>query len=187
VVEREDRCPVLALPKSWDEYLGRLSGKDRHELRRKMRRLERELPGATARSHGEAAGWDEAMTRFLTLHRLSKVGKARFMDDKMERFFRSATLTLARAGWARLWFLDFEGAAVAAFLCIEYAGAVGLYNSGFDPVRAQLAPGIVLLAHVIRDAIERGLPTFDFLRGEEPYKYGFGPTPEDVLNVRIMP
>jgi CelD/BcsL family acetyltransferase involved in cellulose biosynthesis len=186
-VEREDRCPVLALPKSWDEYLARLSGKDRHELRRKMRRLERELPGATARSHGLAAGWDEAMTRFLTLHRLSKVGKARFMDERMERFFRSATAALAGAGWMRLWFLEFEGAPVAAFLCVEHAGSVGLYNSGFDPARAALAPGIVLLAHVIRDAIERGFPTFDFLRGEEPYKYGFGPSPEDVLNVRIAP
>jgi CelD/BcsL family acetyltransferase involved in cellulose biosynthesis len=184
-VEREDRCPVLALPKSWDEYLARLSGKDRHELRRKIRRLERELPGASTSSHATVAGWDEAMTRFLTLHRLSKVGKARFMDERMERFFRSATARLAAAGWARLWFLEFEGAAVAAFLCLEYGGSVGLYNSGFDPARAALAPGIVLLAHVIRDAIDRGFPVFDFLRGEEPYKYGFGPSPEDVLNVRV--
>jgi CelD/BcsL family acetyltransferase involved in cellulose biosynthesis len=184
-VEREDRCPVLALPKSWDEYLARLSGKDRHELRRKIRRLERELPGASTSSHATEAGWDEAMTRFLTLHRLSKVGKARFMDERMERFFRSATARLAAAGWARLWFLEFEGAAVAAFLCVEYGGSVGLYNSGFDPAQAALAPGIVLLAHVIRDAIDRGFPVFDFLRGEEPYKYGFGPSPEDVLNVRV--
>ena len=125
------------------------------------------------------------MTRFLTLHRLSKVGKARFMDERMERFFRSATAILAAKGWARLWFLEYEGAAVAAFICLEYAGSVGLYNSGFDPARAQLAPGIVLLAHVIQDAIERGIPTFDFLRGEEPYKYGFGPSPEDVFNIRV--
>ncbi|MGH7398754.1 MAG: GNAT family N-acetyltransferase, partial [Candidatus Rokuibacteriota bacterium] len=110
-------------------------------------------------------------------------GKARFMDERMEQFFRSVTARLVAQGWARLWFLDFEGSAVAAFLCIEYADRVGLYNSGFDPARAQLAPGIVLLAHVIRDAIERGIPTFDFLRGEEPYKYGFGPSPEDVLNI----
>jgi CelD/BcsL family acetyltransferase involved in cellulose biosynthesis len=184
-VEREDRCPVLALPKTWDEYLARLSGKDRHELRRKIRRLERELPGASPSSHATVAGWDEAMTRFLMLHRLSKVGKARFMDERMERFFRSATARLAAAGWARLWFLEFEGAAVAGFLCLEYGGSVGLYNSGFDPARATLAPGIVLLAHVIRDAIDRGFPVFDFLRGEEPYKYGFGPSPEDVLNVRV--
>src|SRR4026208_642323 len=90
----------------------------------------------------------------------------------------------AAGGWARLWFLEFEGEAVAAFLCLEYAGSVGLYNSGFDPARAVRAPGIVLLALVIRDAIDRGFPIFDFLRGEEPYKYGFGPAPEDVLNVR---
>jgi CelD/BcsL family acetyltransferase involved in cellulose biosynthesis len=38
---------------------------------------------------------------------------------------------------------------------------------------------------VIRDAIDRRIPTFDFLRGEEPYKQGFGPTSEDLYNVRI--
>ncbi len=183
----EERCPVLPLPETWDDYLARLSGKDRHELRRKMRKLERELPGATVRSHHGSEGWDEALSRFLRLHRLSKVGKARFMDERMERFFRDATGALAAAGWARLWFLECAGAAVASFLCLEYAGTVGLYNSGFDPAHAGLAPGIVLLAHVIRDAIDRGIPTFDFLRGDEPYKQGFGPIPEDLYNVRIAP
>jgi CelD/BcsL family acetyltransferase involved in cellulose biosynthesis len=183
----EERCPVLALPETWDEYLARLSGKDRHELRRKMRKLERELPGTVVRSHHTDEGWDEALSGFLQLHRLSKVGKARFMDEQMERFFRDATRALAAAGWARLWFLDHEGAAVAAFLCLEYAGTVGLYNSGFAPVHARLAPGIVLLAHVIKDAIDRRIPIFDFLRGEESYKEGFGPVPEDLYNVRIVP
>ncbi|HYB41448.1 MAG TPA: GNAT family N-acetyltransferase [Candidatus Methylomirabilis sp.] len=182
----EERCPVLHLPASWDEYLGGLSGKDRHELRRKIRKLERELPGVVVRSHRSAEGWDEALGQFLRLHRLSKVGKARFMDERMERFFRDTTQALAAAGWARLWFLDDAATGpVASFLCLEYAGTVGLYNSGFDPVHSALAPGIVLLAHAIRDAIERGIPTFDFLRGEEPYKRGFGPTPEDLFNLRI--
>jgi CelD/BcsL family acetyltransferase involved in cellulose biosynthesis len=183
----EERCPVLSLPETWDEYLAGLSGKDRHELQRKMRKLERELPGTAVRSHATSDGWDEALSAFLRLHRLSKVGKARFMDEQMERFFRDATLALAAAGWVRLWFLDHEGEAVAAFLCLEYAGAVGLYNSGFDPNHARLAPGIVLLAHVIRNAIDRRIPTFDFLRGEEPYKQGFGPVPEDLYNMRITP
>jgi CelD/BcsL family acetyltransferase involved in cellulose biosynthesis len=184
---REDRCPVLSLPGSWDEYLGRLSGKDRHELRRKIRKLERELPGASVRSHAGLDGWDAALSEFLRLHRLSKAGKARFMDERMERFFRDATGALAAAGWARLWFLECNGAPVASFLCFEYAGTVGLYNSGFDPAHAKLAPGIVLLAHVIQDAISRGIATFDFLRGEEPYKLGFGPVLEDLFTVRIAP
>lgn len=184
---REERCPVLRLPETWDDYLARLPSKDRHELRRKMRKLERELPGSAVRSHDAPDGWDEALGNFLTLHRLSKVGKARFMDDGMERFFRDSTRALAAAGWARLWFLEWEGKAVASFLCLEYAGTVGLYNSGFDPAQARFAPGIVLLAHVIGDAITRGIPTFDFLRGEEPYKLGFGPILEDLFTVRIGP
>jgi CelD/BcsL family acetyltransferase involved in cellulose biosynthesis len=186
-IEREDRCPVLALPSSWEAYLETLSGKDRHELRRKMRKLERELPGTSVRAHAALDGWDGALAEFLRLHRLSKVGKARFMDERMEQFFRDVTRALAAAGWVRLWFLDGEGGAVASFLCLEYGTSVGLYNSGFDPAHARLAPGLVLLAHVIRDAIERGIPVFDFLRGEEPYKYAFGPTPEDLFRVRVRP
>ena len=190
-VEREDRCPVLDLPASWDAYLERLPGKDRHELRRKIRKLERELPGTSVRSHASPEGWDSALTAFLNLHRLSKAGKARFMDERMEAFFRDATQALAAAGWARLWFLEHDGAAVASFLCLEYlassGGSIGLYNSGFDPLHAKLAPGIVLLAHVIRDAINRGVPVFDFLRGEEAYKYAFGPTPQDLFRVRVTP
>jgi CelD/BcsL family acetyltransferase involved in cellulose biosynthesis len=186
-VEREDRCPVLELPFSWESYLERLSGKDRHELKRKIRKLERELPGSSARFHASPEGWEGELGKFLRLHRLSKVGKARFMDERMEAFFREVTRALAAAGWARLWFLDHEGAGVAAFLCFEYRGSVGLYNSGFDPQHAKLSPGIVLLAHVIRDAIERGVPLFDFLRGEEPYKYAFGPTPQDLFRIRVTP
>ena len=186
-VEQEDSCPVLELPASWDAYLERLGGKDRHELRRKIRKLERELPGTSVRSHASPEGWDGALAGFLRLHRLSKAGKARFMDERMEAFFRDATHALAARGWARLWFLDWDGAAVASFLCLEHAGSVGLYNSGFDPLHAKLAPGIVLLAHVIRDAIDRGVAVFDFLRGEEPYKYAFGPAAQDLFRVRVAP
>jgi len=185
--EVEERCPVLPLPESWDAYLAGLSGKDRHELRRKMRKLENELPGVKARSVAEPEAWDAALDEFLQLHRISRVGKARFMDERMDRFFRGVFEELVRFGWVRLWLLEWQSQPVAAFICLEFGGMVGLYNSGFDPAHAKVAPGIVLLAHVIRDAIERKIPVFDFLRGEEPYKYSFGPTPRDLLALRVAP
>ncbi len=185
--EREERCPILPLPATWDEYLARLSGKDRHELRRKMRKLEAELPAVTVRAHADVGGWDDAMTSFLALHRASRTGKARFMDERMERFFRRSLRALVAAGWIRLWFLESASTPVAGFLCMEYGDSVGLYNSGFDPAHAKLAPGIVLLGHLIRDAIERRIPVFDFLRGEEPYKYAFGPTPRDLFRLQLEP
>ena len=185
LIQREERCPVVGLPESWEEYLARLSGKDRHELRRKLRRLERQWPDATIRSHAVPDGLDGAMDTLLSLHRRSRTGKARFMDARMEDFFRRVAAALAARGWFRLWFLEHEGAAVAGFFCLEFAGTVGLYNSGFDPAHAPLSPGIVLLAHAIRDAIERRFARFDFLRGEEPYKYGFGALPEDLFNLVV--
>ena len=181
----EERCPVLALPPSWEFYLARLSGKHRHELQRKMRRLERDAPDAHVSSVSAPADIEARLADFLALHRSSRVGKARFMDDRMERFFRRALRAFAERGTARLWFLDTASGPIATFVTIEWDGTVGLYNSGFAPERAALSPGVVLLAQVIRDAIARGREKFDFLRGEERYKFEFGPVPEPVYAVTI--
>ena len=62
---------------------------------------------------------------------------------------------------------------------------MGLYNSGFDPRPARCRPGVVLIARTIEDAIARGFRRYDFLRGEEPYKYGFGAVPTEVLRVTL--
>ena len=181
----EERCPVLDLPGTWDAYLATLSGKQRHELGRKMRRLERELPGTATASYASWAELSARLPAFFELHRGSHAGKARFMDLRMERFFRAAIGGLAERGVARLWMLEHQGRAIAAFICLEWPGAVGLYNSGFDTTTAAVSPGIVLLAGIIRDAIERGLARFDFLRGEEPYKLGFGARSEDLYRIQV--
>ncbi|OGL05816.1 MAG: hypothetical protein A3H48_03035 [Candidatus Rokubacteria bacterium RIFCSPLOWO2_02_FULL_71_18] len=184
-VEVEERCPVLTLPGSWEAYLAGLSGKHRHELGRKQRRLEREAPEARATCLAGAAGLEARLGDFLDLHRRSRAGKARFMDARMEAFFRRAIAALAAAGGARLWLLDTAAGPIASFITLEWDGTVGLYNSGFHPDRAALSPGVVLLGHLVRDAIARGRRRFDFLRGEERYKYEFEPTSEDVCRVRI--
>ena len=181
----EERCPILALPDSWDALLASLSGKHRHEISRKLRRFDREAPEGQVAWESTPAGIERRLEDFLTLHRRSRAGKAKFMDARMERFFRRAIPALAARGGARLAFLDLPEGPIASFVTLEWDGTVGLYNSGFHPDRAALSPGVVLLAHVIRDAIARGRRRFDFLRGEERYKYEFGPIPEAVHAVTI--
>ena len=179
----EDRCPVVELPGAWDAYLAGLSGKDRHELRRKLRRAEAGGPRVeVARTPAAMAA---LMDGFIALHRRSKVGKARFMDEAMEVFFRDLGHALSRAGLAALWMLWLEERPAAALFCLEQAGTVSLYNSGFDPEARALSPGVVLIARTIEDAIARGFRRYDFLRGEEPYKYGFGAAPTEVLRVTV--
>lgn len=182
-VEREARCPLLDLPNDWKTYLAGLDGKARHELRRKLRRCERSYPDARARLVPEAE-LEAALDAFFVLHRKSSEGKARFMDTRMEAFFRIAAAAFAREGWLRLWILE-APRPLAAILCFDYGETVSLYNSGFDPEARAASPGIVLIAHAIQDAIQRGRRRFDFLRGEEAYKYDFGAKPSDVLRLVI--
>ena len=183
--EIEERCPVLALPETWDAFLAALPKKHRHELTRKIRRFEREVPDGRVVWESTPEGIGRRLDDFLALHRASREGKAKFMDARMERFFRSAIAALAASGGARLALLERPDGAMAAFVTLEWNGTVGLYNSGFAPAHAALSPGLVLLAHVVRDALERGFRRFDFLRGEERYKYEFGPSPEPVYLVTL--
>src|SRR6059036_661644 len=127
----------------------------------KVRRLEREAPDATPACAATPDAITARLDEFLVLHRRSRAGKARFMDARMETFFRRVVTRLAERGMARLWFLDATGGPMAAFITLEWDGIVGLYNSGFHPDRAQLAPGLVLLVHLVRDAIQRGMQRFD--------------------------
>jgi CelD/BcsL family acetyltransferase involved in cellulose biosynthesis len=92
---------------------------------------------------------------------------------------------LAGAGWAALWLLWLEGRPAASLFSLEYGGSVGVYNSGFDPEARALSPGVVLIARTIEDAIARGFRRYDFLRGDEPYKYGFGAVPTEVMRVTL--
>lgn len=181
----EERCPVVDLPATWDAYLAMLTGKQRHELARKTRRLERELPAARAVARAAPEEIAARLPEFFALHRRSRAGKAGFMDDRMEAFFHAAVPALAARGMARLWTLEHAGRAIATFICVEWPRTVGLYNSGFDVAAARLSPGIVLLGHILRDAIERRLARFDFLRGQESYKLGFGGHLEDLYRVRV--
>ena len=75
---------------------------------------------------------------------------------------------------------------MAGYVYFSMGLTVYLYNSGYDPgVHAALSPGWVLLAHLIERVIESGHRHFDFMRGDEGYKYRFGGKDERVLRLTI--
>lgn len=173
-VEETDRSPFVPLPASWESYVESLGKKERHELRRKVRRAGEALPGASFRVVGTREELSRDFPAFLALHRKSHAGKRDFMDDRMARFFREAAEGLLDAGWLRLAFLSAGSEDVAAAFQLAWRGALLLYNSGFDPGMRSASPGLVLVARCIEDAIGEGMREYDFLRGRERYKYDLG-------------
>jgi hypothetical protein len=99
----EDVAPVLELPEDWDTYLMSLRKKDRHELRRKVRKLEgREDVRWRLVPPTDHEQMHEAMHTFLKLHRSSGAEKALFMDEKMAAYFLDMTESLLDTGWLDL-------------------------------------------------------------------------------------
>ncbi len=171
---QEDVCPIIPLPSSWDDYLAGLDKHQRHEVRRKMRRIAEE---ATPRWYivGPEHDLRAEMDAFIALHQRSRREKGEFMDETMQRFFHDMAQAMRDAGWLFLTFMEVNGVKAASLLCFDYHNSILVYNSGYDPeAYSSLSPGIVLLARCIQYAIEQGRQAFDFLQGNEVYKYRFG-------------
>jgi CelD/BcsL family acetyltransferase involved in cellulose biosynthesis len=177
MVKDEDVCPFIPLPTSFEDYLNQLDKKQRHELRRKMRRAE-DNPDDKVEWYivGRDHDLDAEMERFLGLMSASHPEKARFLQESHHRkFFKTIMPRLAECGWLPLSFLTVNGEIAATFLNFDYNNRILVYNSGLMPTQySHLSPGIVLLVYIIRHAIDQGREVFDFLQGNEEYKYRMG-------------
>ena len=172
VRERLITSPRIALAADYESYVQGLGKKERHELRRKLRRFEA-APGAGFAWAGDR---DRAavLDRFFELHRLSKGEKAAFMTEDVERFFRDLADALAATGWLRLGMVRAHDEIAAVLFGFAYRDTLALYNAAYDPALGSLSLGIASHAYAVRDAIAQGFKIYDLLRGDEPYKYDLG-------------
>jgi CelD/BcsL family acetyltransferase involved in cellulose biosynthesis len=186
-VEEMDRAPCIGLPGSFGAYVEGLGKKERHELRRKMRRAAELLPGLSFRVTRTAEELSRDLPSFLDLHRRSHPEKERFMDERMTAFFREVAERFLPCGGLRLAFLSFEGGDAASVFQFRSGGSLLLYNSGYDPAHRAANPGLVLIARCIEDALAEGVTEYDFLRGTERYKYDLGGVDRVVHRLTVSP
>ncbi|MGI8968797.1 MAG: GNAT family N-acetyltransferase [Chloroflexota bacterium] len=172
-IQQDEVCPVALLCSSWDGYLQLLGKKQRHEIRRKLRRAQEDVEWEwrTVTTHEQL---ENDLPVFFRLHEAGGSGKAGFMTPRMRRYFSDLTSTMLGAGMLRLSIFRRAGLDVAATMGFLYRDRYFLYNSGHDPSQSAYSPGIAAVAHALQDAIKEEAIAFDFLSGDEPYKYQFG-------------
>lgn len=164
--EQHEAAAIVELPDDFDAYLAALSKKQRHEVRRKLRRFE-EAVGLPRLERHEGA---DAIAMFADMHRRSSGDKGEFMTEAMEHHF----LTLHKEVGGSLDVLFAGDRPAAAAFLFEDADTTYLYNSAYEPDIAEASPGVTLVAMLIRGAIASQRTRFDFLKGDEVYKYRMG-------------
>jgi CelD/BcsL family acetyltransferase involved in cellulose biosynthesis len=157
---------ILDLPTEPGAWLASLPKKHRHEVRRKQRRFV-DLAGEPVY---ERRNDEEAFAAFLAMHRRAPGTKSAFMTARAETFF----LALLTDVGASVDLLSVGERPVAAAFGFAEQQCYYLYNSAYEPALAEAAPGIVLIAAMIERSISDGLARFDFLKGDERYKYHLG-------------
>ncbi len=188
VREREEVCPVVTFEPGadFDAYLGTLGKKERHEIRRKLRRAAATGDVRMVRSTDPVAELDE----FVDLHQKRWGTRGLFPPtaggDQSRTFFRRLFELLDGDDVVQLHFLTVAGRRIAAGVWFEDENAWYLYNAGVDPEARELSPGVLMSAKAIEGAILAGRRRFDYLRGDEPYKYEWGASDEPIQRLLVV-
>ena len=196
-VEREDVCPVIRIPEGadLDGFLATLGKKERHEIRRKVRRAEAGGELLLVESIDPVADLDA----FIDLHQRRWGDDGLFPatpgGDQSRVFIRrlfelfgersKAADATPRDPSVHLAFLEVGGRKIAAAVFFETPGSLLYYNAGVDPDARDLSPGVVLLERLVRRAIERGKCKVDLMRGDEAYKYEWGARDEPIQRLLV--
>ncbi|GAB4503045.1 MAG: GNAT family N-acetyltransferase [Anaerolineales bacterium] len=178
--------PYIPLPGDFETYLASIDKKQRHEIRRKMRR---------AAESGQNVRWyivtDEATLDAeaeACCHLMAQdPAKQAFLTQTMRSQMKAMMHAAFKAGYLQLAFMEVDGQKAAGYLNFDYNGRIWVYNSGLDQRFREFSPGWVLLGHLLQWANEHGRREFDFMRGDEEYKYRFGAVNRHVMRVQFGP
>lgn len=183
-ISQDEVSAVIALPGSFDHYQRSLSKKRRHELRRKLRRVDREV-GTSRLATADQDTLEIDVKRFIEMHRLSEGEKGRFMNPQRARFFSKVAKIFSQADMLSLDFLEADGEAIAATFSFRFERSLYIYNSAYSPDHKRLSPGLVLAARLVERSIEEKFRVVDFLSGRERYKFDLGAVALPMHTVQI--
>ncbi|MEM7115923.1 MAG: GNAT family N-acetyltransferase [Chloroflexota bacterium] len=180
----QEVCPVIELADTFDGYLASIDSKQRREVKRKLRRANG--ASATLKMVQPEDDIATAVDEFLVLLQQSTFEKRDWLNDGRRAVFHATAAAAQKAGTLQLLFVEVEGEKAAALFNFDYNGRIWVYNSGLNPrAYGNLSLGVVITALAIQKAVENGRTTFDFLRGDETYKYRFGAKDTTVHRIQI--
>jgi CelD/BcsL family acetyltransferase involved in cellulose biosynthesis len=176
--------PYIPLPGDFESYLNSLDKKQRHEIRRKMRRAQESGRGVRWYILEDESTLDAEMDAFIALM-AHDPQKDAFLTPAMRAQMKALAHDAFRAGYLQLAFLEVDGEKACVYFNFDYANRIWVYNSGLNRKFMDISPGWVLLGYLLEWANNHKRTEFDFMRGNEEYKYRFGALDRQVMRLRV--
>jgi len=180
-------CPYIELPNTFDEFLQKMKGDMRRNLRRRMKRLSEQYK-AEVKTQNDFGSIREAMNAFYGLHqkRWGTKGIAGvFAEETLRNFHDDVANYFNENGWLRLYVLTANDKPIASIYSFNYKAKKYEYLTGFDPEFSQYGVGNLLRMQVAEDSIREGIEEYDLMRGDEPYKSFWSPKARKNFEARL--
>ncbi|MGE5308819.1 MAG: GNAT family N-acetyltransferase [Deltaproteobacteria bacterium] len=170
-------CPFIELPSSWEIYSGSLARRVRYNINRQERELGKRfrVDFSLCRDRDQLG---PLMEKFEAAHRQRMAAKGKnglqaSLDPLFWHFHRQVADEAFDRGQLLFGAVTLDGELAAC----QYGFCCGkrflFYQSGLDPRFEEFSVGFLLTAFMVRELIGRGFAEYDFLRGDERYKFFF--------------
>lgn len=169
-------CPRVALPGSEEELMKQIGPTSSQNLKRRQRRLNANFRSGVRLVRRPDDPIAEAIDEFAAIHgnRWKSQGHPSAFDDPHHRSFHTEVCRrLAKRDWLRIFFLDIEDRPVAVSFSFNFRSTIYMYqsNAHADAEMMKCSPGLIIRSAAINQGIAEGMKIFDFMRGNESYKY----------------
>jgi CelD/BcsL family acetyltransferase involved in cellulose biosynthesis len=184
---REEACPYVVLPGTFEELLASRSRNARQQVRSRRRDLDR---AGTVQFRTACCGSDverdfEAFVRLEASGWKGREGTAIASKPEASSFYQGFVRRAAERGWLRLHLLELDGTLIAGSLVVAFGGEGFFLKTAFDESYAQLGPGVVVMAEMLRAACEEGLRGMDLLGRADQYKMRWTDTTRPRQRLRM--
>lgn len=182
-------CPYVTFPSSVDIFLEKLNGKFRKNLRRSMKNLERDYGKVEIKKHNDFCSLNDAMEIFFRLHQMrwrSKHKQGVFSTQAIRDFYIDVAKSFFAKRWLALYFLTVKDEPIAAHFCFEYQRKMYFALSGYDLNFSKYSVSSLLTLKIIEKCIEKNLTEFDFMKGDEPYKFKWTNKYRRNVNIKFV-
>ena len=183
-------CPFIDLSEhTWESYLGTLESKPRNDFLRLLKNLTKKFSVRLEPASSEHQR-REFMAHLVRLHNLrwqNLGGSDALHTADLVAFHDEVSRVTLERGWLRLFVLWLDGQPVASLYGFRYGRTFYFVQTGFDPAYGRHAVGLITVGLTIKSAIAEGAEEYDFLRGDEAYKFRWAREVRHLATLEVYP
>lgn len=159
-------CPVAVLADTPHEFFNRLSANRRGKFMRDWRILNK----AGKTTHTTITPVDSEYKK--ALESMYLLYSSRWNHSLNESFIEKFVSRVSKKGWVQIDFINVDGRDIAGLFHLKYKDIMYMYLMAVDrDFNPAISLGNILVGLCIEKAIEEKFTTYDFLKGNEAYKF----------------